>query len=443
AAAAVVSALGAELDQAKARINKLETQRRSSRKKLEQFLQKLNDEKAAWRSREQSKARAIIEDVKTDLTRERKNRRRLEMINSELLNELADLKSSAKQYLQQYEKERKAREIAEEVCDELAKEIGEEKDEVEALQRESMNAREEVEEERKMLQMAEVWREERVQMKLVDAKVLLEEKYSEMNRLIAELESFLRTKSRIADSEEIKRAQFLKQVAASINMDEIRDLKYEPPNPREIFSVFEEDVNNGGGTTHGTGESEEEPSTGYSHYSKIHGVVSPQVKMLDRDGAKRKSDRHHADHNGGGDVEDDTSEWETVSQLEDQGSTTYSPFGSDYSSVAKGIRFCNGSSVEINPARMKGSSSVEGGRAASNGAKLPTAETGSTKDCFSPNDVTRQWSSPLFHNPHINRAKGCIEWPLSIQKNNSKAKLMEARVENHKVQQLRQVLKLK
>ncbi|KAA8543596.1 hypothetical protein F0562_021658 [Nyssa sinensis] len=79
-----------------------------------------------------------------------------------------------------------------------------------------MKFREEVEEERRMLQMAEVWREERVQMKLVDAKVTLEEKYSQMNKLVADLETFLSSRSATPapDAEEMKKAEFLRQAAA-------------------------------------------------------------------------------------------------------------------------------------------------------------------------------------------------------------------------------------
>ncbi|KAK0602676.1 hypothetical protein LWI29_035875 [Acer saccharum] len=147
-AVSMVVALEADLEQARARIQELETDRRSSKKKLEYFLKKVSEEKAAWQSREHEKIRAFIDDLKAD-----------------------------KRYRQDYDKERKARELIEEVCDELAKEIGEDKAEVEALKRESMKLWEELEDKRKMLQMAEVWHEERVQMKLVDAKVALENKY--------------------------------------------------------------------------------------------------------------------------------------------------------------------------------------------------------------------------------------------------------------------------
>lgn len=474
-AAKVISALEAELEQARSRINDLETDRRSSKKKLEHFLRKLSEERAAWRSREHEKVRAIIDDMKADLSREKKNRQRLEIVNSKLVNELADAKLSAKRYMQEYEKERKGRELIEEVCDELAKEIGEDKAEVEALKRESMKLREEVDEERKMLQMAEVWREERVQMKLVDAKVMLEEKYSQMNRLIADLEPYLNPRSASSDSQEIKKADFLRQAAASVNIQDVRELTYEPPNSDDIFSVFE-DVN--------FGESNErEAEVGYSpasHSSKIH-TVSPEIKMLNKDGAHRKSNVYM---NRSGELEEDASEWETVSHPEDQGSS-YSPDGSDpsvsnnnyrvsmngaewekdegqetpimeisevdsarlrqlkkVSSISKLWRSCpsNGDNYKIISIDGK-NGRLSNGRLSNGGIMSP--DHGSAKGCLSPQDLSGQWSSPDSGNPHVNRAmKGCIEWPRSAQKNSLKARLLEARMESQKVQ-LRQVLKHK
>ncbi|KAK6149291.1 hypothetical protein DH2020_016816 [Rehmannia glutinosa] len=316
--APVISTLQTQLEQARARINELETDHRSSKKKLEQFLQKLSEKRAEWRSREHEKIRAIIDDMKAELNREKKNRQKLEIVNSKLVNELADAKTSLKRYLQEYNKERKARELIEEVCEELAQEIGEDKAEVDKLKRESMKLWEEVEDERKMLQMAEVWREERVQMKLVDAKVMLEEKYSQMNRIITDLEAFLNSRGMSSDLEDMKKAKFLQEVAASVNIQDIREIMYEPPNPDDIFSVFE-DINNSGESN----EREVEPCTGHSpasHDSKIH-TVTPQVKLLNKDGAKVYMDKS-------GETEEDGSEWETVSHPEDQGSS-YSPDGSD------------------------------------------------------------------------------------------------------------------
>ncbi|XP_060187826.1 uncharacterized protein LOC132617000 [Lycium barbarum] len=421
--AAMVSALEAELEQARARIHQLEMERRSSKKKLEQFLRKLSEEKAAWRSREHEKVRAIIDDMKADLSRERKNRQRLEIVNSKLVNELADAKLSAKRYLQDYEKERKGRELIEEVCEELAKEIGEDKAEVEALKRQSHTLREEVDEERKMLQMAEVWREERVQMKLVDAKVTLEEKYSQMNRLIAELESFLSSRGVDRDDEVIKRAEQLQQEAASVDIRDIREFTYEPPNPDDIFSVFE-DLN-----FVANNEREIEPCP---------------------DGIYNKDNflRHSLAYVNQSDLEEDGSEWETVSHLDEQGSS-FSAEGSVSSSVNKNYRHSNVTEISevcSGPGQQLKKVSSISRLWKSNGDKINVrlSDCGnSSKGEFSPSEQAGQWSSPDLGNPQITRGmKGCIEWPRNSHKHSLKAKLMEARMESQKVQ-LRHVLKQK
>uniref|UniRef100_A0A5B7B3D9 Uncharacterized protein n=1 Tax=Davidia involucrata TaxID=16924 RepID=A0A5B7B3D9_DAVIN len=475
----VISVLKVELEQARARIHDLETERRSSKKKFEHFLRKLSEERATWRSREHEKIRALIDDVKADLNRERKNRQRMEIVNSRLVSELADAKLAAKRFMHNYEKERKARELIEEVCDELAKEVGEDKAEVEALKREYMKLREEVEEERKMLQIAEVWREERVQMKLVDAKVTLEEKYSQMTKLVADLETFLSSRSATPDVEEMKKAEFLRQTAASVNIQDIKEFTYDPPNPNDIFSAFE-DVNFGV-----PNEREIEPCitcSPASHGSKIH-TVSPEVNVFNKDGIHRHSNAY-LDQNG--DVEEDGSGWETVSHPEDQGSS-YSPDGSDpsinkicrdsnvsgsgteweenageetpiteisevcsvrtvqskkASSISRLWRSCpsNGENYKIISVEgMKGR--LSNGRL-SNGAII-SPDRGSGKDGLSPPDLVEQWSSPDLGNPHITRGmKGCIEWQRGMQKNSLKSKLLEARMESQKIQ-LRHVLKQK
>ncbi|KAE8725492.1 hypothetical protein F3Y22_tig00008706pilonHSYRG00083 [Hibiscus syriacus] len=448
----IVSALEAELAQARAHIEEFETERRSSKKKIEHFLKKVSEERAAWRSREHEKIRAFVEDIKADFNREKKKRQRLEIVNSKLVNELAAAKLSAKQYMQDYEKERKARELIEEVCDELAKEIGEDKAEAEEIKRDSMKLQEEVDEERKMLQMAEVWREERVQMKLIDAKVALEERYSQMNKLIADLETFLRSRTGNLDVKDLQEAESLRQAAHSVNIEEIKEFTYEPANPDDIFAVFENVLAE-------ANERDNEQCTAYSpasHASKVH---------------------------TNDEIEEDESGWETFSHFEDQG-FSYSPEESA-ASVSKNRRDSNfsGSGTEWEgnayedtpntetsevcslPARQskKLSSiarlwrscpnngenykivSVEGangrlsnGRMSNGGIVSP--DRGTCKGGFSPS--MGQWSSSDSSHPHITKGvKGCIDWPRGAQ-NSLKAKLLEARIESQKVQ-LRHVLKQK
>ncbi|XP_073133140.1 protein BRANCHLESS TRICHOME [Henckelia pumila] len=104
-------------------------------------------------------AKAQINELKAELEFERKERKKTESLNKRLAKELSE--------------ERKGREALERVCEELAKEISSDKGEISRLKKG-------IEEERKMLRVAEVIREERVQMKLAEAKILLEEKFTEL-----------------------------------------------------------------------------------------------------------------------------------------------------------------------------------------------------------------------------------------------------------------------
>ncbi|KAL5802475.1 hypothetical protein ACOSQ4_030780 [Xanthoceras sorbifolium] len=159
------------------------------------------------------------------------------------------------------------------------------------------------------------------------------------------------------------------------------------------------------------------------------------------------------------DVEDDESGWETLSHLEDQGSSC-SPEGS-----APSIRNCRDSNVsrcaiewedngyegtpitEISEvcsvptkplkkvysiARLWRSGptngenykiiSVEGIKGRLSNGRLSNVshmspDRGSGKDGLSPPDLAGQWSSPESGNPHITRGmKGCIEWPRGAQR---------------------------
>ncbi|XVF10303.1 hypothetical protein REPUB_Repub07fG0170900 [Reevesia pubescens] len=104
-------------------------------------------------------ARAQIIDLKAELEYERKGRKKAESLNKKLAKELTE--------------ERRGTEALERVCEELAREISLDKAEIDRMKRE-------FEEERKMLRMAEVLREERVQMKMAEAKILFEEKLLEL-----------------------------------------------------------------------------------------------------------------------------------------------------------------------------------------------------------------------------------------------------------------------
>ncbi|KAG6511523.1 protein BRANCHLESS TRICHOME-like [Zingiber officinale] len=99
-----------------------------------------------------SAAQMVVEELRKELEHERLLRRRAEGESRALARELAE--------------ERQAR--------------GRLEEELERKRAEAERAEREMEEERRMLQIAELWREERVQIKLLEAKVAMEEKLQQM-----------------------------------------------------------------------------------------------------------------------------------------------------------------------------------------------------------------------------------------------------------------------
>ncbi|XP_037420674.1 uncharacterized protein LOC119285488 [Triticum dicoccoides] len=474
---AEISALRAELMQAHNRIHELEAESRSAKKKLDHMLRSLSEEKASWKSREHDKVRDIFDGVKESLNRERKNRQRAEIMNSKLATEVSELKLVAKRYLQDYEKERKARELMEEVCDELAKEIAEDKAEVEALKSESMKMRDELEEERKMLQMAEVWREERVQMKLVDAKLTLDSKYSQLSDLQSEVEAFLSSHGgNTADKEMVRDAERLREAICSMKFHDIKEFSYKPPPASEdIFAVFEELRQREDTEEREIGQCNGDIPIG--HATNIH-TVSPENDIFLEKPLKRYPHQPCARNE-----EEDDSGWETVSHVDEHGSSN-SPGGSEPSVNG----FCGGDGASMSGtdcddnsencrsisgisevcsttaekyrkrgpsfARLWRSSNNDNGRKKtgsellngmlssgrmSNSALSPTLK-GSEVCTVSPS--VGEWSPELV-NPHVVRAmKGRIEWPQGAKKQSLKSKPLDSRFDGRKVQ-LRQALKQK
>ncbi|KAL6843119.1 hypothetical protein ACP4OV_026832 [Aristida adscensionis] len=469
-----VATLQMELRQARDRVSELEAERLSAKKQLDHLFKKLTEEKAAWRHREHKKVRALLEDMKADLEHEKKNRRQLETINLKLVDELKEVKMAAKQLLQEYDNEQKTRELTEEVCNKLVREIEEYKAEIEALKQDSLKLRGEVDEDRKLLQMAEVWREERVQMKLVDAKLTLEAKYEQLSKLQEDVETFISTFNSVkGDDTLIQAADNIVHEIDSVIKQEI-EFTYEPPKASEdILSIFEEL------------RPSEEPQIKESEACQKNAVCeseiqenSPMADIFLENQARLFPDESHCDES----ETEDGSSWETMSREEMQGSSL-SPYGSEPSvnKIFDRISWTSGndsdggqdnklcddlSSVYLTD--MKHPKKKESGisklwkssplrncefrtkdaadmmkhrlsdASPSNGVFSATKAMNQEMGLSSPS--TAQWSSPDSMNSQLNRGfRGCMEL---VQRQSLKAKLLEARMESQKIQ-LRHVLNQK
>lgn len=182
-AASLLAALRCELDLARAHARHLaKEESRRGAEEAELLKKRLAAEAHAWKIRQREKAAATVRVVAEELEGERRSRRRAERVNCKLGDALAETERELRAAEKELERERKSRERLEKVCEEL---VGGE--EMRAA------AQADLDKEREMLRLADELREERVQMKLLEARLQFEEKNAVVDQLRGELQAFLDT----------------------------------------------------------------------------------------------------------------------------------------------------------------------------------------------------------------------------------------------------------
>ncbi|KAL3576079.1 hypothetical protein D5086_021362 [Populus alba] len=470
-------AMHAELVQARLRIHELEANCQSSKKKIKHLLKKLGEERTSSQSSEPQKIRAVIDDLDNQLSRERKKHQKLEILNSKLITELANVKSSAKQFKKDYEEQKRAREVMEKVCNVLASKVAEDKAEVETFKTESIKIQEEMEEERKMLQVAEVWREERVQMKLIDAKLALEDKYCQMNKLIADLEIFLRSRIATLDVMELRTAHSIRHAAKLVDVKEIREFSYTPLKSSDIYSIYQEleqiEANereieecNKRSPASNASKLQFASSDFNEHY--YHSLQQGSTIIVDVNCHLEEDARgHHAvnhaedqgsryshdeNHLSGNKLTQSKNDWQVARECDENAPRNSPDTQSSEVYLVPEESMCKASSISklsrsgqynIKCSEITADDS-DGMVLSENISKKETyPRRKSREDRLQHKDSVEQWSSPELVNPHVTHGiKERIKRPRATQKNSLKAKLLEARMESQKTQ-LRGVLKQK
>ncbi|XP_076943951.1 uncharacterized protein LOC143614378 [Bidens hawaiensis] len=174
----LASTLNHELNKARSHVNKL-------------ILEQRSNQTSAHKSEEQDKIRFAVKTISRELETERKLRRQAERMNKKLGRELANTKSSLAKVTQEAESEKQVTEVLDRLCQKMVHSIEENRVELEELKKESERVRAEIEEEREMLRVADMLREERVHMKLIDAKHEYEDKHKQVDILARDLEEIL------------------------------------------------------------------------------------------------------------------------------------------------------------------------------------------------------------------------------------------------------------
>lgn len=188
----LATAVSCNLDQALVQVDQFVLEKNSANDEIRYLLRPFAKEQATRRHKEQEALRTPLKSVIDDLELE-KRLRRAEWMNKRLEVELIQTKTLLANAVQKLKNERKTREIFE-TSYEILKRIVEDKTHVEKLKKESAEALELGEKE--MLQPAVEWREEKVHMKLSEAKCQFQQKNAAVNRLRCEPEAFLAVKEK-------------------------------------------------------------------------------------------------------------------------------------------------------------------------------------------------------------------------------------------------------
>lgn len=192
----LILAMSNELDHVHGQIDRFVQEQSLNQNDIEYLMKHFEEEKNVWKRREREKIREATASIAQELEIEKKLRKQTERMNMKFFNEIEKVKASYNKLSKEHEREKRAKEILEQVCDELGKGIGEDRAKVEDMKRESEKVREEVEKEREMLHLADVLREERVHMKLSEAKYQFEEKNAMLENLRNEVESLIKNKEK-------------------------------------------------------------------------------------------------------------------------------------------------------------------------------------------------------------------------------------------------------
>ncbi|XP_043715930.1 uncharacterized protein At5g41620-like [Telopea speciosissima] len=191
----LVKALKIELDHARTQIKELLHEQQADQQEINELRKQVAESKVVRKSKEQDRIKLAVQSVRDELEDEKKLRKRSESLHRKLARELSEVKSAFSKALKELERERKARALLEDLCDEFARGIGDYDQEVRTLKHKSdkdCGGRDDPD--RLVLHISEAWLDERMQMKLAEARCDLTEKNTMVDKLSSEIETFLQAK---------------------------------------------------------------------------------------------------------------------------------------------------------------------------------------------------------------------------------------------------------
>ncbi|CAA2934971.1 Hypothetical predicted protein [Olea europaea subsp. europaea] len=190
----LIETLKRELDRSNARVKKLLQEKKRDQWEIAELMKEITEDKVPRKYKEQHQMKNAFESIGHELEDERKLRKHSENLHCKLSLELSEVKSLFSNALNELKQERNARILLEDLCDEFAKGIRDYEQEIRlSRQKSHENQIGKDGNDRLILHISEAWLDERIQMKLADARDVTE-KPSVLDKLRFEIETFLRAK---------------------------------------------------------------------------------------------------------------------------------------------------------------------------------------------------------------------------------------------------------
>ncbi|KAJ4770115.1 intracellular protein transporter USO1-like protein [Rhynchospora pubera] len=204
----IIKSLKTELQQAHMRV-----------KELEGLFKHVSDEKLVKKSREKEKLKEAVQSLQVELLEERRVRKHSEHLHKKLGKDLNELKGAFLKAVKDLDKEKRANSLLEDLCDEFAKGIRDYEEEVRLLKQGNDYKDESHKFDRLILQVAEAWLDERMQLQMAEARGDLVEKTAIVERLSGEFKSFLHSRLAPNKVDNNRNGNFRRQSLESVHLN--------------------------------------------------------------------------------------------------------------------------------------------------------------------------------------------------------------------------------
>ncbi|KAJ3686248.1 hypothetical protein LUZ61_015412 [Rhynchospora tenuis] len=204
----IIKSLKSELQQAHMRV-----------KELEGLFKHVSDEKIVKKSREKEKLKEAVQSLQVELLEERRVRKHSEHLHKKLGKDLNELKGAFLKAVKDLDKEKRVNSLLEDLCDEFAKGIRDYEEEVRLLKQGNNYKDHSHKFDRLILQVAEAWLDERMQLEMAESRGDSVEKTAIVERLSGEFKSFLHSRLASNKANNTNNGNFRRQSLESVHLN--------------------------------------------------------------------------------------------------------------------------------------------------------------------------------------------------------------------------------